>query len=76
MRYKRKKGQNMATVIDIQQQVDKKEKQMRPYSVLNMILDPDYRKKTYDYFNNKYQETIDEKEIFDSWTKRRKRKDD
>lgn len=49
---------------------------MRPYSVLNMILDPDYRKKTYDYFNNKYQETIDEKEIFDSWTKRRKRKDD
>jgi hypothetical protein len=75
MRWKRKQGQDMGTVSRIQPHIDKKEKQGYPYSITDMIFDRDYRKKTYAHYNNKYQETEDEKEIFKAWTTRRKGKD-
>jgi hypothetical protein len=71
MKYRRKKGQNMGALLDLQQHIDKKEKQLNSYSVQDMILDSNYREKIYKYYNDDYQETKEEQEIFESWTKRR-----
>lgn len=42
------------------------------YSVLDMIMDTNKRENTFKYYDDRYVETNEEKEIFDAWRKRRK----
>ena len=65
----RREGNNMATILELTE----RRKIEKPYSFLEMILNPHKRKQTYDYYDNQYEETKDEKEIFETMTKRRKR---
>lgn len=65
----RKGGRNMATVLELKNQ----RKIEKPCSFFEMILNPQKRKQTYDYFDNKYEETKDEREIFEIMSKKRKR---
>jgi hypothetical protein len=66
----KKEGDVMGAVLDIKKHSEKKEES---YSLIDMITDPEYRKETYKYFDNKYEETKDEKKIFEAWKRRRKR---
>jgi hypothetical protein len=72
MQYRRKKGDKMGAILSIERHNERKAKQIYPYSITDMIFDRTYRKKTYEHYNNEYQETEEEKEIFDAWARRRK----
>lgn len=65
----RKEGQRMAPLLESKQP----NKVYKPASFYEMILDPQKRRETFNYFDNIYEETKDEKEIFDKMTRRRKR---
>ncbi|MDA8211670.1 MAG: hypothetical protein M0021_07335 [Clostridia bacterium] len=43
------------------------------YSLAEMIFSPQKRKETYNYYDSHYEETEDEKKIFEETRKRRKR---
>lgn len=78
-RHKDKKGKggdNVSTVLSLQNHIEKKSSKIRSYSIYDMILDPDKRKEAYEYYNSKYEETKEEKEIFEEWQKKIKRGDD
>ena len=36
------------------------------YSIADMIINPEYRKKIYDYYDSIYEESKEEKEIFEA----------
>ena len=41
-------------------------------SLIEMIFDKKKRQETFDYYDSIYEETEEEKEIFEGWSKRRK----
>lgn len=41
------------------------------YSLIDMITNPKYRKKVYDYYDSIYEESKEEKEMFEAMTNRR-----
>jgi hypothetical protein len=64
-----KKGDdNMATVLYL----DKKTEKTKPYSFSDMIFDSKKRKQTFDYYDENYDETKEEKEILKLMNNRKK----
>ena len=61
----------MNNVIRFQDYSDNKDSQIRAYSIIDMILDPKKRKEVYDYYDSKYKDIDEEKQIFETMTKRR-----
>lgn len=53
----------MGKVIEFKR---KKEKFV-PATILEMLSNPEKRKQTYEYYDSIYEETEDEKEIFEAW---------
>lgn len=69
-------GINMENVISLQSYFDEKSKEINSYSITDMILNPQKRKETYDYYDSIYEDTEEQKEIFEAWKKRRNKGDD
>lgn len=65
---------NMENVIDLKKYSD--EDKVKDYSIFDMILNPVKRKEARKYFDDNYEETEEEKQIFEAWKKRRTRRDD
>lgn len=65
-------GKNMENVISLETYSNKKYEQS--YCIFDMILDKEKREEVYKYYDDNYKETDEEKEIFDSWKKRRTRR--
>ncbi len=61
----------MGAVLSLEQHNSRKDKAY-PYSITEMIFNRNYRKKVCEHYNDIYQETEEEKEIFEAWTRRRK----
>lgn len=66
----------MSVVLNMSKFTNKKNARIRSYSIVDMIIDPVKRKETYDYYNDKYEETKEEKNIFEAWQERYKKGDD
>jgi hypothetical protein len=71
-RYKLKGGKCMANVLYI----NKYTTQPKSCSLLDLIINPEIREQTCDYYDKNHVESKVEKEIFESWKNRRARKDD
>lgn len=61
----------MANVVYIDKYINKKN---TGKTILDMICDSQKRKETYEYYDNIYQDTEEEKQIFEAWRKRRARR--
>ena len=70
MKFKRKRVDNMGAVLSLKSHVNKKDKKIQSYSIIDLILDPKKRKEYSNYYDSKYQESDDEKDIFESWQDR------
>ena len=69
-------GIRMENVIDIQDYSNKKDIKIKSYSIIDMILNPKKRKETYEYYDSKYKENDEERQIFEAWKKRRTGRDE
>ena len=56
--------------------LEKQKKVFKPANILEMIMNPQMRKQTFDFYDDNYKETEAEKEIFEQSKLRRMRKDD
>jgi len=50
---------------------DKYVTNVESYSFIDMIMDSKKRNEVYEYYDSKYKETDEEKEIFEAWQNRR-----
>ncbi len=46
------------------------EERIRSYTTIGMIIDPKKREEVYTYYNQIYEETEEERTIFESWYKK------
>ena len=65
---------NVENVIELKEYKDIKKSEIKSYSILDMIMNPQKRKEVYDYYDKHYKSTKEEDEIFKEWQNRRKRR--
>lgn len=61
---------------DMENVIDLKRNEYESCSIEEMILNPEKRVKVREYFDSIYEDTKEEKEIFEAWRKRRIRRND
>jgi len=64
----------MAEVLYLEKFIYKKQAQ-KSYSIIDMIMDKSYRRKTYEYYDSIHEPSDEGEKIFKEWTKRRTGKD-
>lgn len=63
----------MGAVLSIQKSKVSKSSSGELFSIADVVLDPEVRQQMYDYYDSRYEETDEKREIYDLWKERRER---